>query len=67
LFFGSFDEPSAESQKRRFDTKSPGHQITQNNVYQYVKIDEFWCPVLCIAAPSLKFHIHQAGLIGRWT
>jgi hypothetical protein len=30
-----------KSRKRRFATKSPKHQLTQNIVYQYINIGEF--------------------------
>jgi hypothetical protein len=36
-------EPAPKSRKRRIATKSPKHQPSQNNVYQYIKIGKFWC------------------------
>jgi hypothetical protein len=32
-------EPAPKSRKRRIATKSPKHQVSQNIVYQYIKID----------------------------
>ncbi len=34
-------EPAPKSQKRRFDTKPPGHQFTQSIVFHYIKMGEF--------------------------
>jgi hypothetical protein len=34
-------EPAPKSRKRRIATKSQKHQLTQNIVYQYIKISEF--------------------------
>jgi len=46
---------------------SDGAMEWNDGVMQGWRDGAMTCPVLCIAAPSLKFHIHQAGLIGRWT